>query len=66
MTCPLDFFFCPVDLSWFSQYTDALTILNEISSELITRTAGPSKGLAPLDLQTEPEIARLIDLVAPR
>jgi hypothetical protein len=46
--------------------TDALTILNEISSELITRIAGPSKGFAPLDLQTEPEIAGLIDLVTPR
>ena len=30
---------------------DALTILNEISSELVTRTAGPSKALAPLDLE---------------
>jgi hypothetical protein len=40
---------------------DALTILNEVSSELITRIAGPSKALAPLDLKTEPEIARLID-----
>ena len=39
---------------------DALTILNEISSELVTRIAGPSKALAPLDLKTEPEIARLI------
>ena len=39
---------------------DALTILNEISSELVTRTAGPSKAFAPLDLKTEPEIARLI------
>jgi hypothetical protein len=46
--------------------TDALIILNEISSELITRIAGPSKAFGPLDLQTEPEIARLIDLVAPR
>jgi hypothetical protein len=41
--------------------TDALTILSEISSELVTRTAGPSKVLAPLDLKGEPEIAGLID-----
>ena len=41
--------------------TDALTILNEISIELVTRIAGPSKALAPLDLRTEPEIAGLID-----
>jgi hypothetical protein len=40
---------------------DALPILNEVSSELVTRTAGPSKALAPLDLNMEPEIARLID-----
>ena len=40
---------------------DALTILNEISSELVTRIAGPSKALAPLDLKTEPDVARLID-----
>jgi hypothetical protein len=46
--------------------TDALTILNEISSELITRTAGPSKAFGPLDLKTEPEIAGLIHLVTPR
>ena len=39
---------------------DALTILKEISSELVMRIAGPSKALAPLDLKTEPEIARLI------
>jgi hypothetical protein len=39
---------------------DALTILNEISSELVTRIAGPSKAFASLDLKTEPEIARLI------
>jgi hypothetical protein len=45
--------------------TDALTILNGISSELITRIAGPSKAFAPLDLKTEPEIARLIDVVTP-
>ena len=45
--------------------TDALTILNEISSELITRIAGPSKAFAPLDLKTEPEIAHLIDVVTP-
>ena len=42
---------------------DALTILNEISSELVTRIAGPSKALAPLDLKTEPEIARLIYVI---
>jgi hypothetical protein len=42
---------------------DALSILNEISTELLTRTAGPSKAFAPLDLKTEPEIARLIQLV---
>jgi hypothetical protein len=46
--------------------TDALTILNEIRSELITRIAGPSKAFAPLDLRTEPEITRLIDVVTPR
>jgi hypothetical protein len=46
--------------------TDALTILNEIRSELITRIAGPSKAYAPLDLRTEPDIARLIDVVTPR
>jgi hypothetical protein len=40
---------------------DALTILNEISSELVTRIAGPSKAFAPLDLKTEPDVARLID-----
>jgi hypothetical protein len=40
---------------------DALTILNEISSELVTRIAGPSKAFAPLDLKTEPDLARLID-----
>ena len=33
---------------------DALTILNEISSELVTRIAGPSKALAPLDLKRSP------------
>jgi hypothetical protein len=43
---------------------DALTILSEISSELVTRIAGPSKALTPLDLKTEPAIARLIDVVA--
>jgi hypothetical protein len=41
----------------------ALTILDQISSELVTRIAGPSKALAPLDLKTEPDIARLIDEV---
>jgi hypothetical protein len=40
---------------------DALTILNEISSELVTRIAGPSKAFAPVDLKKEPEVARLID-----
>ena len=40
---------------------DALTILSEISSELVTRIAGPSKAFAPLDLKTEPDVARLID-----
>lgn len=39
---------------------DALSILSEISSELLTRVAGPSKAFAPLDLKPEPEIARLI------
>ena len=39
---------------------DALTILDEITSELVTRIAGPSKAFAPLDLKTEPDIARLI------
>jgi hypothetical protein len=42
---------------------DALTILNEVSSELVTRIAGPSRAFAPLDLKMEPEIARLIDFV---
>jgi hypothetical protein len=45
---------------------DALTILNEISSELITRTAGPSKASAPLDLKTGPEVAHLIQVVTSR
>ena len=40
---------------------DALSIINKISSELLTRTAGPSKAFAPLNLKTEPEIAGLID-----
>ena len=31
---------------------DALSILSEISSELLTRIAGPSKAFAPLDLKT--------------
>ena len=43
--------------------TDALTIIDEISSELVTRIAGSSKAFAPLDLKMEPEIARLIDVV---
>jgi hypothetical protein len=41
--------------------TDAFTILNEISSELLIRIAGTSKAFAPLNLKTEPEIAGLID-----
>jgi hypothetical protein len=44
---------------------DALTILDQTSSELVTRVTGPSKAFAPLDLKTEPEIARLIDVVTP-
>ena len=40
---------------------DAGTILQGISDELLIRTAGPSKTLAPLDLKTEPYIARLLD-----
>jgi hypothetical protein len=43
---------------------DALSIVNKVSSELLTRTAGPSKAFAPLDLKTEPEIARLIQVIA--
>jgi hypothetical protein len=35
--------------------TDAPTILNEISSELVTRIAWPSKALAPLDLKRSPK-----------
>jgi hypothetical protein len=42
---------------------DALSILNGISSEVVTRTAGPSKGFASLDLKMEPEIARLIHVI---
>jgi hypothetical protein len=42
---------------------DAFSILNKISSELLTRTAGPSKAFAPLDLKAEPEIAHLTQLV---
>jgi hypothetical protein len=45
---------------------DALSIVNKISSELLTRTAGPSKAFAPLDLKTEPEIARLIQVITSR
>jgi hypothetical protein len=45
---------------------EALTIVNQTSSELVTRITGPSKSLAPLDLKTEPDIARLIDEVTPR
>jgi hypothetical protein len=45
---------------------DALSIVNKISSELLTRTAGPSKAFAPLDLKTEPEIARLIRVITSR
>jgi hypothetical protein len=40
---------------------DALTILKEISSELLVRTTGPTKAFASLDLKSEPEIAGLID-----
>ena len=39
---------------------DALTILDQINSEIVTRTAGPKKAFASLDLKTEPEIAHLI------
>jgi hypothetical protein len=46
--------------------SDALTILNEVSSELVTRIAGPSKAFAPLDLKTEPEIERRIDDISVR
>jgi hypothetical protein len=35
---------------------DALTILNEVSYELVTRIAGPSKAFAPVGLRMEPEI----------
>jgi hypothetical protein len=42
---------------------DALTIINEVSSELVTRATGPTKAFAPLDLKMEPEIARLIDVI---
>ncbi len=42
---------------------DALSVVNKISSELLTRTAGPSKGFAPLDLKAEPDIARLIQVI---
>jgi hypothetical protein len=42
---------------------DALTILDGISSEIVTRTAGPNKAFASLDLKTEPEIAHLIHVL---
>ena len=42
---------------------DALTLLNEVSSELVARIPGPSKAFALLDARMEPEIARLIDVV---
>jgi hypothetical protein len=42
---------------------DALSIVNKISSELLTRTAGPSKAFAPLDLKAEPEIAHLTQVI---
>jgi hypothetical protein len=45
---------------------DALSIVNKISSELLTRTAGPSKAFAPLDLKTEPAIARLTHVITSR
>lgn len=46
--------------------TDALTILDEISSEIVTRLAGPSKAFGPLDLKAEPDIARLIHVLTSR
>ena len=42
---------------------DALTILDGISSEIVTRTAGPNKAFASLDLKAEPEIAHLIHVL---
>jgi hypothetical protein len=45
---------------------DALSIVDKISSELLTRTAGPSKAFAPPDLKTAPEIARLIQVITSR
>jgi hypothetical protein len=45
---------------------DALTVLNEISSKLVTRIAGKSKTFAPLDLRMEPEIARLLHVATSR
>lgn len=42
---------------------DAFTILDGISSEIVTRTAGPNKAFASLDLKTEPEIAHLIHVL---
>ena len=42
---------------------DALTILDGISSEIATRTAGPNMAFASLDLKTEPEIAHLIHVL---
>jgi hypothetical protein len=49
------------DVQWTQ--AGALTILNELSSELVTRIAGPSKAFAPLNLKMEPEIAHLIHVV---
>jgi hypothetical protein len=48
-------------VQWTS--ADAFTILNEINSELRVRITGPSKAFAPLELKTEPEIARLIQVI---
>jgi hypothetical protein len=42
---------------------DALTILDGISSEIVTRTAGPNKAFAALDLKAELEIAHLIHVL---
>jgi hypothetical protein len=42
---------------------DAHTILDGISSEIVTRTAGPNKAFASLDIKTEAEIAHLIHVL---
>jgi len=44
---------------------DAATILQGISDELLIRTAGLSKTLAPLDLKAEPDIAHLLNAINP-